>query len=460
MSLAVNEQKISMEDKMNGNGLQHRSFPIGGSEGESRFFINPSKEQWSSIIKRPSFDSKPLEQTVAAILEDVKLNGDAAVKKYALQFDQAELQNLKVSAAEIAAALPLVSDELKAAIKIAADNISSFHKAQQPAIEKIETMPGVVCWRKSVGIQKVGLYIPGGTAPLFSTLLMLGIPAVLAGCTEIVVCTPSDKSGQVNAIVLYVAQLIGLKNIYKIGGVQAIAAMAYGTETIPQVYKIFGPGNQYVTCAKQLINKEGIAIDMPAGPSEVAVYADETCNPAFVAADLLSQAEHGADSQVLLVASSETIIENVNAQLVEQLKDLTRKDIAEKALANSRFVVLEDAATAFDLLNEYAAEHLIIASDNATALAEKVLNAGSVFLGHYSPESVGDYASGTNHTLPTNGYARAYSGVSLDSFVKKITWQQLSKEGIKNISNAVEQMAAAEGLDAHKNAVTLRMKNF
>lgn len=420
-------------------------------------FINPPKADWPSITQRPAFDSKPLEQTVTAILQDIKLNGDDAVKNYALQFDKVQLEELKVTDAEIAAAIPLVPDELKAAIKIAADNITSFHKAQQAPIEKIETMPGIVCWRKSVGIQKVGLYIPGGTAPLFSTLLMLGIPAVLAGCCQIVVCTPCDKNGQVNAAVLYVAQLIGLKNIYKIGGVQAIGAMAYGTATVPHVYKIFGPGNQYVTCAKQLINKEGTAIDMPAGPSEVAVYADETCNPAFVAADLLSQAEHGVDSQVLLVASAESIIERVNVALAAQLAVLQRKEVAAKALANSRFVVMQDATAAFELLNEYAAEHLIIASDNALSLGEKVVNAGSVFLGHYSPESVGDYASGTNHTLPTNGYARAYSGVSLDSFVKKITWQQLSAEGIKNIGSAVEQMATAEGLDAHKNAVTIRL---
>ncbi|HOZ80162.1 MAG TPA: histidinol dehydrogenase, partial [Ferruginibacter sp.] len=338
----------------------------------------------------------------------------------------------------------------------AKDNITKFHEAQREEIKKIDTTPGVVCWRKSIAIQKVGLYIPGGTAPLFSTLLMLGIPAVLAGCKEIVVCTPCGKDGKVNPVVLYVADLIGLKNIYKIGGVQAIAAMAYGTETVPQVYKIFGPGNQYVTCAKQLINKEGIAIDMPAGPSEVAVYADETCTPAFVAADLLSQAEHGADSQVMLVAASQSIIDETKIEMEKQLQLLPRKDIAVQALENSNFIVMENVDAAFDLLNEYAAEHLIIASDNAPELSVKVMNAGSVFLGHYSPESVGDYASGTNHTLPTNGYAKAYSGVSLDSFVKKVTFQQLTKEGLKNIGTAVEQMAAAEGLDAHKNAVTIR----
>jgi len=304
----------------------------------------------------------------------------------------------------------------------------------------------------------VGLYIPGGSAPLFSTLLMLGIPAVMAGCSDITVCTPCDKNGKVNPVILYVAQLIGLKNIYKIGGIQAIAAMAYGTNSIPQVYKIFGPGNQYVTCAKQLVNKEGLAIDMPAGPSEVAVYADHTCHAAYVAADLLSQAEHGVDSQVVLVASTLKVVEDVQKELAMQLPLLTRKDIAKEALNNSRFIIMEDETVAFNLLNEYAAEHLIIASDNAMELSEKVINAGSVFLGHYSPESVGDYASGTNHTLPTNGYAKAYSGVSLDSFVKKITFQHLEKEGLKNIGPSVETMAAAEGLDAHKNAVTVRIQ--
>ena len=426
----------------------------------SKIFINPSKNEWPQIIQRPVFDSKPLEQTVAAILQDIKLNGDSAVKKYALQFDKVQLNELKVSEVEIAESLSLVSDELKAAIQIAKNNITLFHQSQKEISKKVETTTGVVCWRKSLAIQKVGLYIPGGSAPLFSTLLMLGIPAVMAGCKEIIVCTPSDKNGKVNPVVLYVAQLIGLKNIYKIGGVQAIASMAFGTETIPQVYKIFGPGNQYVTCAKQLVNKEGIAIDMPAGPSEVAVYADETSNAEFVASDLLSQAEHGADSQVLLVASSTAIVDSVKAAITQQLAKLSRKDIAARALENSRFIVIENTVIAFSLLNEYAAEHLIIASDNAEILAESVENAGSVFIGHYSSESVGDYASGTNHTLPTNGYAKAYSGVSLDSFVKKVTFQQLSKQGIQNIGSAVELMAAAEGLDAHKNAVSIRLGNI
>ncbi len=420
-------------------------------------FNNPPSSEWNSILKRPAFDNSQLEESVSKILLDVKLNGEEAVKKYVLKFDGVELQQLRVSDAEIEAAILLVSTDLKAAIAVAKNNIEKFHFSQIQKVEKIETTPGVICWRKSVAIQKVGLYIPGGSAPLFSTLLMLGIPAVMAGCSDITVCTPCDKNGKVNPVILYVAQLIGLKNIYKIGGVQAIAAMAYGTISIPQVYKIFGPGNQYVTCAKKLVNKEGLAIDMPAGPSEVAVYADQTSNPAFVAADLLSQAEHGIDSQVVLVASSEMVVEEIQKELDLQLLLLSRKEIAKVALNNSRFIIMDNETAAFNLLNEYAAEHLIIASDNAVELCEKVINAGSVFLGHYSPESVGDYASGTNHTLPTNGYAKAYSGVSLDSFVKKITFQHLEKEGLRNIGPSVETMAAAEGLDAHKNAVSIRM---
>ena len=421
-------------------------------------FNNPPSTDWDLILKRPAFDSSQLEESVSKILLDIKLNGDEAVKKYALKFDGIELNELLVSEDEIKAAESLVSDDLKAAIAIAKQNIEKFHFSQVQEVEKIETTPGVICWRKSVGIQKVGLYIPGGSAPLFSTLLMLGIPAVMAGCRDITVCTPCDKNGKVNPVILYVAHIVGLKNIYKIGGVQAIAAMAYGTASIPQVYKIFGPGNQYVTCAKQLVNKEGLAIDMPAGPSEVAVYADQTSHGAYVAADLLSQAEHGVDSQVVLVASSVKVVEDVQKELELQLPLLSRKDIAKVALTNSRFIVMDDSNEAFNLLNEYAAEHLIIASDNAIELSEKVVNAGSVFLGHYSPESVGDYASGTNHTLPTNGYAKAYSGVSLDSFVKKITFQHLNEKGLNNIGASVEIMAAAEGLDAHKNAVTIRLK--
>jgi histidinol dehydrogenase len=421
-------------------------------------FLNPAKDKWNEIVQRPQINNVELKSIVSDILNEVKQNGDAALRNLSKEFDGVELQNLKVSAQEINDALVLVDDELKAAVQIAKQNIETFHLSQKEETKMIETSPGVICWRRSVAIEKVGLYIPGGSAPLFSTLLMLAIPALLAGCKEIIVCTPSGKNGKINPVILFVANLLGLKNIYKVGGAQAIGAMAYGTETICSVYKIFGPGNQYVTCAKQLINSEGIAIDMPAGPSEVAVYADESCKPAFIAADLLSQAEHGIDSQVLLVANSQKIIDDVQNEIDVQLNYLSRKEIIRKSLNNSRFIVMESQDDAFTLLNEYAPEHLIIASDNAEELAEKVVNAGSVFLGHYSPESVGDYASGTNHTLPTNGFAKAYSGVSLDSFVKKITFQSLSKEGIKNIGKTVELMAAAEGLDAHKNAVSLRSK--
>lgn len=423
-------------------------------------FINPLREKWTDIIQRPQFDTSVLKDIVSKILGDVKQNGDAAIKKYSLQFDGVELNDLKVSDEEIGSALPAVDDDLKSAIELAKNNIEKFHLAQKNNEEAIETTPGVMCWRRSLSIEKVGLYIPGGTAPLFSTLLMLGIPAILAGCKEIIVCTPAGKNGKVNPVILYVANLLGLKNIYKIGGVQAIAAMAYGTTTIPAVYKIFGPGNQYVTTAKEIISSQGIAIDMPAGPSEVAVYADETCEPAFVASDLLSQAEHGIDSQVLLVTNSQQVVDNVKKEIELQLNVLSRKDIIEKSLANSRFIVIENIDDAFELLNQYAPEHLIIASDNAEELSQKVINAGSVFLGNYSSESAGDYASGTNHTLPTNGYAKAFSGVSLDSFVKKITFQNISKEGIKSIGKAVETMASAEGLDAHKNAITVRLKKI
>jgi histidinol dehydrogenase len=423
-------------------------------------FINPERRAWHQILRRPVFDYKQLESKVSSILEDVKLNGDDAVKKYTASFDGVELSAFAVTEEEVKEAVAQVDDNLKAAIELAMKNISAFHNEQKEQTKKIETTTGVFCWRKSVAIEKVGLYIPGGTAPLFSTLLMLGVPAMLAGCKEIIVCTPPDKAGKVNPVILYVAQLIGLKKIYKVGGVQAVAAMAYGTTLVYKVNKIFGPGNQYVTCAKQLVNAAGVAIDMPAGPSELAVYADETSDAAFIAADLLSQAEHGADSQVLLVASSISIVEKVKAEIEKQVELLPRKEIAVKALQNSLAIVMEQTTTAFELLNEYAPEHLIIAADDATVLAEKVVNAGSVFLGHYSPESAGDYASGTNHTLPTNGYAKAYSGVSLDSFVKKITFQQINKEGIANIGNAVATMAAAEGLDAHKNAVSIRLKEI
>ena len=420
----------------------------------------PVKEIWKDILKRPAIDNTSLESTVQTVLSDIKDNGQSAVNKYTLQFDKVDIGNVLVSMDEFKTAEALISNELKQAIQLAKKNIETFHSAQKETVQVIETMPGVKCWRKSIAIQKVGLYIPGGTAPLFSTILMLGVPAKLAGCSEIILCTPPDKNGEINPAILYAAQLVGISKVYKIGGVQAIGAMGYGTEMVPQVYKIFGPGNQYVTCAKQLVNKQGVAIDMPAGPSEVAVLVDETCVPEFVAADLLSQAEHGSDSQVILVSTSEEVIKNVQIELEKQLAVLPRIDLASKALENSKAILVKTNSEAIDLLNEYAPEHLIIACQNDELLAEQVVNAGSVFLGNYSCESAGDYASGTNHTLPTNGYAKAYSGVSLDSFVKKITYQKLSKEGINNIGPSIELMAEAEGLQAHKNAVTLRLKNI
>jgi len=419
----------------------------------------PNKETWKDILKRPTIDTTSLEATVQSVLLDIKANGQSAVKKYTLQFDKVGLENISVSNDEFSVAEKSISTELKQAIQLAKSNIETFHSAQKEEVKIIETMPGVKCWRKSIAIQKVGLYIPGGTAPLFSTILMLGVPAKLAGCEEIILCTPPDSNGNVNPAILYTAQLIGITKVFKVGGVQAIGAMAYGTEIIPQVYKIFGPGNQYVTCAKQLVNKQGVAIDMPAGPSEVAVLVDDTCVPEFVAADLLSQAEHGSDSQVILVSTNEDAIQNIQTELIKQLALLPRKEFATKALENSKAILVKTNTEAIDLLNEYAPEHLIIACANDEQLAEQVVNAGSVFLGNYSCESAGDYASGTNHTLPTNGYAKAYSGVSLDSFVKKITYQKLSKEGINNIGPAIELMAEAEGLQAHKNAVTLRLKS-
>lgn len=417
----------------------------------------PAQNEWEALLKRPAFDNTALEQKVKVIMGYVKLEGDAAVKRYTQQFDGAVLQDLKVSTAEIAAAVARIPNNLKQAIATAKNNIETFHRQQlqQPVV--IETMPGVQCWRKNVGIEKVGLYIPGGTAPLFSTLLMLGIPAKLAGCKEIVLCSPPNKEGHLHDAILYAAQLVGVTNIYKCGGVQAIAAMTFGTDTIPKVYKLFGPGNQYVTAAKQLAVKEGLAIDMPAGPSEVAVLADDTAVPAFVAADLLSQAEHGADSQVLLVATNEKVIAAIQLELDIQLAALPRKELAVQALTNSKAIVVHTIDEAIDLLNSYAAEHLIISCAEADAIAEKIVNAGSVFIGNYSPESVGDYASGTNHTLPTNGFAKVYSGVSVDSFVKKITYQKLSKKGLDAIAATVITMAAAEGLDAHANAVRIRM---
>jgi len=422
-------------------------------------YISPAKSTWKQILARPVIEAASLETTVAAILSTVKSGGDAAVLGYTKQFDGVALSSLRVSATEMQQGISQVPAALQQAIEQAAANIRLFHTQQVSAVQVIETMPGVSCWRKSVGIEKVGLYIPGGSAPLFSTLLMLAIPAVIAGCKEIVLCTPpsAQGNGAIDPAILFAAKTAGVTNIFKAGGVQAIAAMAYGTETIPQVYKIFGPGNQYVTCAKQLVQRDGIAIDMPAGPSEVAVYADATANPSFVAADLLSQAEHGPDSQVLLVLPDKALAAAVEAALEEQLQLLPRKDIAAKAMANSKIIIADNEPMAIEILNEYAAEHLILSCANASAMANQIINAGSVFLGHYSPESVGDYASGTNHTLPTNGYARAYSGVSVDSFVKKITFQKLSEKGLKNIAATVITMAEAEGLQAHANAVKLRL---
>lgn len=418
----------------------------------------PTKEDWREIVKRPVFENVSLEKTVKKILDKVKEKGDKAVRKYAKEFDGVKLKKLAVVEKEIKAAENLLSGELKEAIKQARSNIEKFHRSQLEDVRVIETMPGINCWRRSVGIERVGIYIPGGTAPLFSTVLMLAIPAGIAGCKEIILCTPPSKDGSVDAAILYTANLCGVTKIFKVGGVQAIAAMAYGTESIPKVFKIFGPGNQYVTTAKQLIQKDGIAIDMPAGPSEVLVIADETADPEFVAADLLSQAEHGADSQVILLTTSIQVVEKVQQCINEQLKELPRKEIAEKALANSKIVLLNLIEDAVDLSNLYAPEHLILACQQAEELTGKLISAGSVFIGNYSPESVGDYASGTNHTLPTNGYAAMYSGVSIDSFIKKITFQKLTKEGLENIGTTVMQMAAGEGLDAHKNAVAIRLK--
>lgn len=416
----------------------------------------PSRSQWNELLQRPVIDTATLQQQVKAVMDVVKQDGDKAVMQFTRQFDGVQLETLEMTEALINETIQLVPDDLKRAIKQAAHNIRIFHEQQKTPVEIVETMKGVRCWRKSVGIEKVGLYIPGGTAPLFSTILMLGIPAQIAGCKEVILCSPPDKNGKLHPAIVYAANLVGITRIFTIGGVQAIAAMTYGTESVPKVYKIFGPGNQYVTCAKQLAQQDGIAIDMPAGPSEVCVMADDTANPAFVAADLLSQAEHGTDSQVLLVSTDAILVDKVIEALDVQLAQLPRKEIAAKALTNSKAIIVKDKNEAIDLVNQYAAEHLIISCGDDEQIAEKIINAGSVFLGNYSPESVGDYASGTNHTLPTNGFARAYSGVSVDSFVKKITYQKLSKEGLASIAPTVVIMAAAEGLDAHKNAVLIR----
>lgn len=417
-------------------------------------FEFPSKEQYANILKRPTLSFDEIEQKVRPIILEVKNKGDEALRKYALEFDNILIDNFRVDLPEIQNAGELLDSELKNAIDQAFENIYTFHKAQQITENVVETMPGVKCWRKSVGIEKVGIYIPGGSAPLFSTVLMLGIPAFIAGCKQVVLCSPSNHPA-----IYYAAHKCGIFDVFRVGGSQAIAAMAFGTDTVPKVYKIFGPGNQYVTSAKQLVNQFGTAIDMPAGPSEVAVLADYRANPAFIASDLLSQAEHGPDSQVILVADDLDIIKSTLTEVEKQLENLPRKEIAKLALENSKAILVENMEIAVDILNEYAAEHLILQVENPEDIADKIINAGSIFLGDYTPESCGDYASGTNHTLPTNGYAKAYSGVSLDSFVKKITLQQISKEGIKNLGPIVEIMADAEHLFAHKNAVTVRLES-
>lgn len=420
----------------------------------------PSKEQWPELLKRPALNTENLFDTVRIIINKVKAEGDKAVLEYGATFDKAVLSTLIVSPEEIQEAIGQVSDELKAAISLAKRNIETFHASQLFVGKKVETMNGVTCWQKAVGIEKVGLYIPGGTAPLFSTVLMLAVPATIAGCKEIVLCTPPDKNGRIHPAILFAAQLAGVSKIFKAGGVQAIAAMAYGTESVPKVYKIFGPGNQYVTAAKQLVSLRDVAIDMPAGPSEVEVLADVSANPVFVAADLLSQAEHGADSQAMLITTSEKLQEEVRIEVERQLTQLSRREIAEKSLENSKLIVVKDMEEALALTNAYAPEHLIIETENYREVAERVTNAGSVFLGSFTPESAGDYASGTNHTLPTNGYAKAYSGVSLDSFIRKITFQEILPEGMRAIGPAIEVMAANEQLDAHKNAVTVRLNTL
>jgi histidinol dehydrogenase len=421
--------------------------------------VYPTSSELTVALKRPELNSVNLESIVKEVFEQVKSNGDRAIVDFVKQFDQLELKDIKVSEQEIQEANENISAELKQAIETAAENIRVFHSVQQEKIQTIETMPGVTCWRKSVGIEKVGLYIPGGTAPLFSTVLMLGIPANIAGCKQVVLCTPCGKDGKVHPAILFAAQLTGITEIYKIGGIQAIAAMTLGTETIPKVYKIFGPGNQYVTAAKQYAQKLGLAIDMPAGPSEVMLVADKSAAPQFIAADLLSQAEHGADSQVVLVTTSMELVIKVEEELKSQLEQLPRKEIAEKALGNSVALVVQHTEIC-SIINTYAPEHLILQTNFNEELIEGIINAGSVFIGNYTPESAGDYASGTNHTLPTNGYAKQYSGVSLDSFVKKITFQEITKVGIQNLGSTIEIMAAAEGLEAHKNAVTVRLTSL
>ena len=419
--------------------------------------LYPKRDEWKEIVERPRLDVSQLTATVRSVLDDIKARGDEAVKEYELKFDRVQLDTLAVSQAEMDEAETLVNAELKAAIQLAHDNIRTFHESEKFVGQKVNTQPGVTCWQKSVAIDKVGLYIPGGTAPLFSTVLMLATPAKIAGCREIVLCPPPNREGKVNPAILVVARIAGVSHIFKAGGVQAIGAMAYGTESVPKVYKIFGPGNQYVMAAKQEVSLHDVAIDMPAGPSEVCVITDANANASFIAADLLSQAEHGADSQAILITTSESTLEKVKDEVQRQLDLLPRKEIAAKALDNSKLVVVANDDEAMALANAYAPEHLIIQTDNYDALAEKVINAGSVFLGKYACESAGDYASGTNHTLPTHGYAVAYNGVNLDSYCRKITFQHLTEEGVSHIGKAVETMAAAEGLDAHRNAMSIRI---
>ena len=423
-------------------------------------YNNPAKSTWAAITQRPAKEANTLGATVKAVFEDIKENGDKALKSYTQKFDGVILSDLKVSQQEIDNAIPLVSQELKDAIVLAKNNVEKFHASQKIEKKVISTVNGVDCWQEMKPIEKVGLYIPGGSAPLFSTILMLGVPAKIAGATKIVLCTPPSKDGRINPAILFAAQLVGVTEIYKLGGIQAIAAMTYGTESVPSVYKIFGPGNQFVTAAKQYALTQGLAIDMPAGPSEVMVVADKDANTSFVVADLLSQAEHGADSQVILVTASQQLIDEVQVELDKQLAELPRQEVARLAIENSSAILIDSIDAQNELINEYAPEHLILNVLNEDVYLDKIVNAGSVFIGPLTPESAGDYASGTNHTLPTNGYARMYSGVNLDAFIKKITYQKITAEGIQNIGPAIELMAAAEGLDAHKNAVTLRLKSL
>lgn len=421
---------------------------------------NPSKEFWPEILKRPTKTVDDIESTVYEVFSEVLSNGDDAISEYTAKFDGVNLDTLLVTDTEVEEANKIVSDTLKQAIQLAKSNIEKFHAAQKTSRVEVETISGVKCWQEKRPIQKIGVYIPGGTAPLFSTVLMLAVPAKLAGCSEIVLCSPPDKQGKINPAILYTANLCGVTRIIKVGGIQAIAGLTFGTETIPKVYKIFGPGNQYVTVAKQLATKFGVAIDMPAGPSELLVVADDTANAAFVASDLLSQAEHGTDSQVILISTSEKLIEEVEKEVEKQLLQLPRKDIAGKAIENSKLIYVENDEIALELINEYGPEHFIVCVKNEDFYVNGIINAGSVFIGNYTPESAGDYASGTNHTLPTNGYAKQYSGVNLDSFLKSMTFQKISEEGIKSIGGAIEHMAEAEGLQAHKNAVTIRLKSL